>query len=160
LIELVPVLPEEEEILHNLMQFYIYEFTVFLEIKLEENGKFGPFVLKSYWTEPNLHAYFILTNGEIAGFAMVEIGSGNNPSVVREFFIMRKFYRKGLGKAAAFKLFSLFPGKWSITQVEKNEPARNFWRSTVSDYTGGSYTDRVDDRNRSIQEFTSAIHAK
>jgi len=39
MINLVKVLKEDENILHNLMQFYIYEFTKFLpEITLEDNG--------------------------------------------------------------------------------------------------------------------------
>ncbi|MDQ1146458.1 hypothetical protein QE429_003285 [Bacillus sp. SORGH_AS 510] len=43
MIELVRVLKEEEQILHNLMQFYIYEFTQFLPtITLEETGLYKP----------------------------------------------------------------------------------------------------------------------
>ena len=69
---------------------------------------------------------------------------------------MRKFYRRGFGKAAAVKLFDLFPGKWSITQIDKIEPARAFWRKIIGEYTCGMYTERYDQRNRSIQEFDSA----
>lgn len=47
---------------------------------------------------------------------------------VENCFVMRKFFRMGFGKEAAVKLFGLFPRKWSITQVEKNEPAKTFWR--------------------------------
>ncbi|WP_226676645.1 GNAT family N-acetyltransferase [Mesobacillus jeotgali] len=157
MIDLVRVKQEDEAILHNLIQFYIYEFTVFQDIKLEENGSFVPFDLKPYWSEPDLHAYFMIYNGELAGFAMVESG---DPNVILEFFIMRKFYRRGFGKIAAFKLFDQFPGKWSITQVEKNEPARNFWRKVIGDYTSGNYIEMFDDFNRSIQEFNTGLKVK
>jgi predicted acetyltransferase len=156
-INLVRVKQEDELTLHNLIQFYIYEFTVFQEIKLEENGSYAPFDLKPYWTEPDHHAFFILYEGELAGFALIESGE---PNVILEFFILRKFYRRGFGKMAAVKLFDQFPGKWSITQVEKNEPARNFWRKVIGEYTGENYIERIDDRNRSIQEFHTALTFK
>jgi predicted acetyltransferase len=156
-INLVRVKQEDELTLHNLIQFYIYEFTVFQEIKLEQNGSYAPFDLKPYWTEPDHHAFFILYEGELAGFALIESGE---PNVILEFFILRKFYRRGFGKMAAIKLFDQFPGKWSITQVEKNEPARNFWRKVIGEYTGGNYIELIDDRNRSIQEFHTALTLK
>nr|WP_285856841.1 GNAT family N-acetyltransferase [Mesobacillus subterraneus] len=140
-----------------MIQFYIYEFTLFQEIKLEESGSYAPFDLKPYWTEPDLHAFFILYEGELAGFALIESGE---PNVILEFFVLRKFYRRGFGKMAAIKLFDQFPGKWSITQVEKNQPARCFWRKVIGEYTGGNYTERIDDQNRSIQEFHTALIVK
>lgn len=159
-VNLIPVTQGAEDTLHQLMQFYIYEFTVYQEIKLEENGRYAPFELKPYWTEQNLHAFFIIHGGELAGFALVESGTQDAPHIIREFFIMRKFYRRGFGEAAAHKLFDLFPGKWSITQVEKNEPAKAFWRKIIREYTGGNYTERSDNRNRSIQEFDTALILK
>ncbi|CAM3997319.1 GNAT family N-acetyltransferase [Mesobacillus thioparans] len=157
MIDLVRVKQEDEAILQNLIQFYIYEFTVFQEIKLEENGSFAPFDLKSYWTEPDLHAFFIIHEGEYVGFAMVESGE---PNVILEFFIMRKFYRRGFGRIAALKLFDQFPGRWSVLQVEKNEPARSFWRKVIGEYTGGNYIETFDDYNRSTQEFNTALALK
>jgi predicted acetyltransferase len=156
-IDLVRVKQEDEEILHNLIQFYIYEFTVFQEINLEENGKYAPFDLRPYWTDDNLHAFFISHDGELAGFAMVETG---DPNVILEFFILRKFYRRGFGKIAAMELFDRFPGKWNITQVEKNEPARKFWRKVIGEYTIGNYIENVDDYNRSIQEFVTGLNVR
>jgi predicted acetyltransferase len=156
-INLVRVKQDDELTLHNLIQFYIYEFTVFQEIKLEQNGSYAPFDLKPYWTEPDHHAFFILYEGELAGFALIESGE---PNVILEFFILRKFYRRCFGKMAAIKLFDQFPGKWSITQVEKNEPARNFWRKVIGECTGENYIERIDDRNRSIQEFHTELILK
>ncbi|MBT2637959.1 MULTISPECIES: GNAT family N-acetyltransferase [unclassified Bacillus (in: firmicutes)] len=157
MIDLVRVKEEDEATLQNLVQFYIYEFTVFQDIKLEVNGSFAPFDLQPYWTEADLHAFFIMHDGELAGFAMVESGV---PNVILEFFIMRKFYRKGFGTDAAVKLFDLFPGNWSITQVQKNEPARNFWRKVIGDYNGGNYIEKYDEHKRSIQEFDSLLTVK
>ncbi|MEH7443943.1 GNAT family N-acetyltransferase [Bacillus sp. JJ1122] len=141
MVNLVPVTQEEEDTLHHLMQFYIYEFTVFQDIKIERNGKYTPFDLMPYWTEPNLHAFFIVHENELAGFSLVESGSEDNPHI-------------------AVKLFDMFLGKWSITQIEKNEPAKAFWRKIIREYTGDNYTERSDNRNRSIQEFDTALILK
>jgi predicted acetyltransferase len=156
-IDLVRVKQEDEAVLQNLIQFYIYEFTLFQEIRLEENGSYAPFDLKPYWTDMNLHAFFIIHEGEYAGFAMVESGE---PNVILEFFILRKFYRRGFGRIVATRLFDQFPGGWSVIQVEKNEPARSFWRKVIGDYTGGNYIETFDDNNCSTQEFDTVLAVK
>jgi predicted acetyltransferase len=72
---------------------------------------------------------------------------------IAEFFIMKKYGGKGIGKTAAKRIFDLFPGKWQVTQIEKNYPAQAFWRSLISEYTNGKYEERYDQRRRSVQEF-------
>ncbi|MFJ7727623.1 GNAT family N-acetyltransferase [Neobacillus sp. NPDC097160] len=158
MINLVKVLKEEEYILHNLIQFYIYEFSQFIPaITLERNGTYKPFDLMPYWECSNLHPYFIKKEDELIGFALVESASETEPNAIQEFFIIRKYSGKGYGKIAANQIFSLFPGKWFITQVEKNYPAQAFWRSTISKFTGGNYNERYDEKRRSIQEFDTNL---
>lgn len=160
MISLVPVKQEDERILHNIMQFYIYEFTMFQDIRLEEYGSFAPFNLTAYWNDPDLHAYFIEYKGELAGFSLIEAGAGGEPNVIREFFIMRKFNRQGLGQDASIKIFNMFPGAWSVTQVEKNKPATAFWRKVIKEYTNGNFTEELDDKNRPTQLFQSQLLTK
>lgn len=158
MITLVKVLKEEEPILQNLIQFYIYEFTQFLpSISLEENGQYKPFQLEHFWTSPNHHPFFIKKDEELIGFALVESATENDPNTMLEFFIVRKYNGKGYGKMAATELFKLFPGKWHITQVERNYPAQAFWRSTISKFTSGNYTERYDEKRKSIQEFDTNL---
>ncbi|UFU00421.1 GNAT family N-acetyltransferase [Radiobacillus kanasensis] len=144
---------QEENILHNLMQFYIYEFTRFQHsIKLEENGAFKPFNLKDYWENPHLHAFFFKVDGEQMGFALVESAHEEEPNTMQEFFIMAKYGGKGYGQKAASQLFQRFPGKWHIVQIEKNYPAQAFWRSLTYRMTNGAVSERYENR-KSIQEF-------
>lgn len=151
---LVKVKQREEEVLHNLIQFYIYEFTRFnKQIQLEMDGKYKPFNLEKYWNEKEYHAFFVKSGEELAGFALVEEGQGDAPSVIEEFLILRKFHGKGLGKIAAQQLFSMFPGKWEVHQIENNYPAQAFWRKTIKEYTSNTFTERYDEYRRSIQEF-------
>lgn len=62
-----------------------------------------------------------------------------NPHNIAEFFVMRKYRQKGVGKAAAEKIFDQFPGGWEISQWSNNLPAQKFWQKVVAGYTDGNY---------------------
>ncbi|WP_316568666.1 GNAT family N-acetyltransferase [Neobacillus sp. YIM B06451] len=154
MINLVRVKKEEEETLHHLMQFYIYEFAALKpEIKLEQDGTYKRFDLTSYWVEPNRHPFFIKLDDELIGFALVATGNEENPNSIEEFQVIRKYNGFGYGRQAALKLFSMFPGRWRITQIEANDPAKAFWRKVIGQYTNGSYSETTDANRRTIQEF-------
>ncbi|MDP4170556.1 MAG: GNAT family N-acetyltransferase, partial [Bacillota bacterium] len=90
---------EEQEILHNLMQFYIYDFSQFISsIELDVDGKYKPFELDAYWSDPSRAAYFIKINTQLAGFVLL---SKNLSDIyhIEEFFVMRKYNGKGIGKS-------------------------------------------------------------
>lgn len=156
MLSLAKVDQNQEVILHNLMQYYIYDFSVFNpEIQLESNGSYKRFNLSAYWTDDHHHAFFINYGQELIGFALVATGSGASPHSIEEFHIIRKYTGKGLGRDAALKLFTMFPGSWRITQIKANEPARAFWRKVIGEYTSENYTEHNDQQGRTIQEFTS-----
>ena len=69
-----------------------------------------------------------------------------------EFFIMKKYRRKGIGKSIAEQVFTIHKGQWQIYQKESNRPAQVFWRKIIADYTNGQFKERIEDGKR-IQEF-------
>ncbi|PEJ60667.1 GNAT family N-acetyltransferase [Bacillus sp. AFS002410] len=155
LINIIKVKKEEESILHNLMQFYIYEFTKYLsDLKLGQSGTYHKFNLEKYWVNQNYHALFIKHKDELIGFALIESLTETASNQVEEFFIIKKYKGNGIGKKVAIELFNMFPGKWSISQIEKNEPAKAFWRNVIRSYTNGNFTERIDENKKTIQEFT------
>ncbi len=153
LISLIRVKKDEEAVLHNLMQFYIYEFNKYIPLKLEMNGSYKNFNLERYWDDPNYHAYFVKLHEEYIGFALVASSAENSPNVIEEFFIIQKYKGHGYGKEVAQNLFNMFPGKWRISQIEKNLPAKAFWRSVISNYTNGKFEESIDENQRTIQVF-------
>ncbi|CEG26968.1 GNAT family N-acetyltransferase [Bacillus sp. B-jedd] len=156
MLSLTKVGQNEEAILHNLMQFYIYDFSVFKpEIQLESNGTYKRFDLSEYWADEHHHAFFIHYGEERIGFALVATGSGASPHSIEEFHIIRKYTGRGFGREAAIRLFAMFPGSWQITQIKSNEPAKAFWRKVIKEFTSGNYTEHTDSHGRTIQEFTS-----
>ncbi|WP_430787504.1 GNAT family N-acetyltransferase [Virgibacillus flavescens] len=154
LITLEKISKDDEKVLQNLMQYYIYEFSRYItEIKLEENGAYDPFNLEKYCEEPNFHAYLIKLGEELIGFVLVESEAEECPNTIHEFFIIAKYEGKGFGKEAAHQIFKWFPGKWKLTQIEKNYRAQAFWRSLIFKLTDGNVTERYGENRLSIQEF-------
>ncbi|RDY70196.1 GNAT family N-acetyltransferase [Halobacillus trueperi] len=153
MVSLQKVREEEAAKLHNIMQFYIYEFSQYIpDIKLEDNGSYKPFDLAKYWTNGNSHAYFIMLRDELIGFALVECTTSSSPNTIQEYFILGKYKGKGYGKDVARKLFTMFPGEWEITQIENNEPAHAFWRGLINEVSGGNFIEHHKD-GLYIQKF-------
>jgi hypothetical protein len=53
------------------------------------------------------------------------------PFDMAEFFVMRKYERRGIGRQAAIDLFHRFPGPWQVRQQQTNPLATSFWRSVI-----------------------------
>jgi predicted acetyltransferase len=69
-----------------------------------------------------------------------------------EFFVMRKYRRKGIGRSIAEQVFNLHQGQWEIYQKESNRPAQDFWKRIISEYTNGDFKERIEN-GKKIQEF-------
>ncbi|MCA1041166.1 GNAT family N-acetyltransferase [Bacillus infantis] len=151
--EIIKAGAEHEEALRNLLQFYIYDFSEFIDAHVEENGRFSEYPLSGYWTEAGHYPYIIKLDGRYAGFVLV--AEDSESLSINEFFIMKKYRREGLGKRVAKDIFGLHKGKWEIFQIEKNKPAQRFWRCVINEYTGGEFTEREDEHKRVIQKFVS-----
>ncbi|HQL10415.1 MAG TPA: GNAT family N-acetyltransferase, partial [Lentisphaeria bacterium] len=102
---LVPVNKEDKEILRNLLEKYLYEFTQYEQRAVNRLGLFGYDYLDNYWTESNRWAFFIRAGDELAGFAMVndfqESPVEKTDFALAEFFVMYKYRRQGIGHWAA-----------------------------------------------------------
>ncbi len=73
---------------------------------------------------------------------------------IAEFFVMKKYRRKGIGKSVAHQIFNLHKGTWEVFQKESNKPAQLFWNKIITNYTKGNFTERFED-GKLIQDFTS-----
>jgi len=155
MLRLQKVEAKEEVVLHNLMQFYIYEFSKYIPaISVEQDGAYKPFNLDQYWVSDYSHAYFIKIEDELIGFALVESATESKPNTIKEFFIMAKHSGHGYGKTIAKELFTKFSGDWKITQIENNKPAHAFWRGLINELCNGHFTERFED-GKYIQEFST-----
>jgi len=142
-------------IIENLMQFYMYDFSEFMELNITNEGKFKAYeYLDEYWTDMNRFPYLIKCNNSPAGFALVRWIEDETAGYfsVAEFFVLKKYRRSGIGFAIARQLFSLHKGKWEIFQRENNIPAQLFWQKVIDVHTGGSYSNKFE-AGKWIQRF-------
>jgi predicted acetyltransferase len=149
---------EYKPILENLMQFYIYDFSEYIELDVEENGLFKPYqYLEEYWRDGNNRfPYIIKKNNKYVGFVLVKLVKAESRTYfsMAEFFIMKKYRRNGVGKAIAFEIFKLHKGQWEVYQKETNKPAQMFWGKVIREYTEEMFEERYEDGKR-IQDFES-----
>lgn len=90
-------------------------------------------------------ALLILVDGQVAGFILKHryswLPTGEPPHFVAEFFVLRKWRRHGVGRAAATELFRRFPGWWEVAQEPENLPAQRFWRQVIGEATGCDFVE-------------------
>lgn len=133
--------PESDVLLRNLFEYYCHDMSEWFELDTGSDGRYS-YDTASVWAE-GCDAYLAKVGESIAGFAL--IGSGGEwlddvgAHEVREFFIMRKFRRRGIGLSMATFLWNEHPGDWLVRVLEANAPAITFWRSGISIYSLGSY---------------------
>ena len=140
-VSLVPY--EEKTILYNLIQLYRYDSSEFDGHVLNKHGLYLYKYLDHQWTEDYRRPFIVKVDGEIAGFALVsldvpkeymKLSSAEMTNTISDFFIMRKYRRRGVGKAVAASLLEQFPGTWEIRQTFANKNAYEFWKNVITEY--------------------------
>ncbi|HTB76582.1 MAG TPA: GNAT family N-acetyltransferase [Polyangiaceae bacterium] len=138
-----PASTEERVLLENLAQFYSYDFSEVLEMHVDEDGRFGDVGLAPYWVDEWRHPFVLRVDDRLAGFALIsersKITGKSGVFDMTEFFVLRRFRRHGVGRAAAFAAFDRFAGPWEVRQREENPNATTFWRRAIDEYTRGDY---------------------
>ncbi len=150
-VQLIPAKHEHLELLHNLMQLYLYDFSVHFCHEnvghVDEHGLFDPgFDLARYMDRAGYWAYVARVEGRWAGFALTSDRvmkphlQGRN---MDEFFVLRCLRRQGVGREMAFQVFDTYRGYWQIAEIESNTAAQAFWRAVIQEYTAGRFEDFV-----------------
>ena len=139
-VEVMEAGADMKSVVMNLGLYYVYDFTEFLGFRCGDDGLFRTSHWEKCWTDPGRRAFLGKVDGELAGFVLVG-PSGTQPDSqydVSEFFIMRKFRRRGIGQEVAFDVFDRFRGRWEVRVVVENQPALAFWRKVIRRYADGS----------------------
>lgn len=143
-VEIVEAREGDRPVLRRLIELYRYDFSEFDDADVDGHGEFGYRYLDHYWTERDRHAFLIRCDGSWAGFALVRAG---DPNDMAEFFVMRKYRRSGVGRAAASEVIARFPGRWTVRQLLTNPAASAFWRVAIP----YEFTERQDDTENTIE---------
>ncbi|MDR1690124.1 MAG: GNAT family N-acetyltransferase [Clostridiales bacterium] len=134
---------DDKEILRNLLEKFLYEFSQYDGRGVNKLGLCGYNYLDFYWTEQNRWAYLIEVDGWLAGFALVydypETGDRETNFSLAEFFVIHKYRRLGVGKQAFFSVLDKHRGKWQLKRHPRNIIAARFWDKVISEYTHGNF---------------------
>jgi len=158
-----PAQPEEQARIGALFELYVYDLSDAFGIDVGEDGRFVVPALDAYFRDPRCHAFLIRVDEKLAGFALVQRRSrlSGDEAVcdVAEFFVMRKYRRRGVGERVAGVLFDRFRGTWEVRQRKENQAATVFWRRAIGRYTGEEFEEIVLDDERwrgPVHRFSSA----
>jgi predicted acetyltransferase len=141
-VQLIPAALSDRNALHNLAQFYQYDFTEFLPGDVDEQGEYPYMDVQRYLTDKGHRAYLARVNGKLGGFVLVRDRPEQRDRSGRylaEFFVMRPYRQLGVGRTLAFQTFDTFRGYWELAIVGPNIPAQAFWRKVVGEYTQGRF---------------------
>lgn len=150
----------EDQVLKNLLEHYLHDMAQWFGFDSLEDGSYS-YSTDHIWDE-GLDVFLTYANLIPIGFAIVGSGESwvgdKNARDLDEFFVVRKYRRKGVGLKLAEHVWNLYPGRWVVRVFQRNVPALPFWRVAVSGYTGGSYAEEVcevDERDWSYFTFAT-----
>jgi predicted acetyltransferase len=153
---------DQQSVVAQLMELYIYDFAQVLGLDLGDNGRYGYEYLPLYWREPHRFPFLIWIDQKLAGFALIQQGSPieSDASIwdVSEFFILRKFRRMGAGQEAAHWIWNNFPGRWQVRVLATHQNASDFWKEAVTSFTVATKPPskrRVKEKDWLIYQFES-----
>jgi len=149
-VEVVQALDDDRTVVWRLLQLYHYDFSEFDGSDVNPHGEYLHRYFDEYWTDADRKAFLFRTAGALAGFALVFTGE---PQDIAEFFVMRKYRRRGVGAQAAASLLGQFPGRWTVRQQLSNPAATAFWRKAIR------YPFQEHEQGTEIvQSFIAALH--
>jgi predicted acetyltransferase len=152
--------PESDLLLRNLFEHYCYDMSEWFDLDTGADGSYA-YDTASVWGKEH-EAYLAKIGTSIAGFVLIGSGADWLGDIgvqdVHEFFVMRKFRRRGVGQRMVTLLWNEHPGEWLVRVLEANAPALAFWRTAISDYSLGSYQEErrvIDGRSWRFFRFIS-----
>lgn len=143
---LVPASIDDHPTIQNMGRFYVYDMSEYMGDEsgweMPENGLYECIDFKKYWDDKNSYPHLIRCNSELAGFVIID-KKGSDSSIefnMAQFFILRKFKNKGIGRYVANYCFNNFRGIWEVMVMPDNTGAYHFWKKVISAYTN-DYTE-------------------
>jgi predicted acetyltransferase len=133
--------PESDALLRNLFEHYCHDMSEWFDVDTTADGSYS-YDTSAIWANRD-GAYLAKVGDSIAGFALVGSAGGwlgsTRGNDIHEFFVLRKFRRRGVGRQMAALVWNEHPGEWLVRVSEANASAVLFWRVTVSNFSFGAF---------------------
>ena len=133
-----PAVAGERLPIQRMLELYQHDLSDLWDQDLDVHGEYG-YALDRYWVDD--HPFVATVGGRYAGFALVDsaVRIGTEGHWMDQFFVLRKYRGRGIGRRLARAAFAALPGRWEVGQMPANLPAQAFWRRVIGEYTGGRY---------------------
>lgn len=158
-IHLIPASINDHPIIQNLGRFYVYDMSEYLGFdsgwEMPKNGLYECIDFRKYWETKDAFPFLIKYKDELAGFAIID-KKGSDTTIdfnMAQFFILRKFKNKGVGRHVAIKCFEKFKGSWEVMVIPGNKGAYQFWKSIIASYTKNNFIEY----QRAVAHFNNSI---
>ncbi len=134
--------PQQRTALRNLSRLYTYDLSErsphLKKFVCDAEGNYDECV-QPYLDASDCDCYLIDVDGEWAGFVIVRKitteTDGSTPICqIAEFFVLRKFRRRGIATQAAHAAFDRYSGIWEVHVLPENEQACAFWQLAIETY--------------------------
>jgi [ribosomal protein S5]-alanine N-acetyltransferase len=165
-INLVPASLNEYPIIQNMGRFYVYDMSEYMGNEsgweVPGDGLYECIDFKKYWEVDDTFPFLISYQNELVGFVIVD-KKGSNAEIdfnMAQFFILRKFKGKGIGRYVAKECFDKFHGIWEVMVMPGNEGAYRFWRSVIKQYSDNNFVEytrkvaHLSNNKKNIFKFT------
>lgn len=135
--------------IQRMLELYQHDLSDLWDQDLDLHGEYG-YALDRYWRDPKCKAFAFLMAGKYAGFALVDnaVSLPENELWMGQFFVVKKYRRRGLGSVAAKRVFDQVRGRWEVGQMPMNLPAQAFWRRVIGEYRAGNFVEHALDDAR------------
>ena len=103
---------EKKHIIRHLLELYDHDMSEWEQTDVNEAGLYGYKYLDYYWTEEGRYPYLVTADGNYCGFALVKTAFERPGYTIAEFFIMRKYRKRGLARNLLEYVHKCHPGEW------------------------------------------------
>lgn len=147
----------------RMLELYQHDLSDIWDQDLDVHGEYG-YELDRFWDGKEAWPYVFRVAGGLAGFALVDkrVLIAGDDFWLDQFFVLKKYRRRGVGGRAAAAVFNQHTGRWQVGQMHANTAALTFWRHVIASYTGDEYTEEQVDLGwwqGHVQRFSSTGRA-
>ena len=140
-VDVVEASRAHRDLLVRLLQLYLHDLSAVESWDVDDTGSFGEDDLDGCWVDERRHPFVILADDHVAGFAIVDEGSEVSGETdvfdMAEFFVLRRWRRRGVGRQAVGQLTVRFPGSWEVRPFPGYPAGEQFWRRVCWEVSEG-----------------------
>lgn len=152
------MVPEDRTTLEHLFQLYLHDMSEFCGWPISSDGlyTYPKDLLAPYWENESHCPYFIMSDEEVAGFCLVRPSPTDNGIWdMGQFFVLRKFRGKGVGRMAFLRSLRDRPGHWQVRVLPENLSAYQFWKTAIDRLTNSAFSEAEKEYNGRVMTYFS-----